>query len=64
MPTDSPTDGAERLPPEKQQGFVDALLENIEDAIVACDAAGVLTVFNHAARKLHGLSERPIAADT
>src|SRR5215207_88943 len=64
MPTDPPSNGAERLPPEKQQGFVDALLENIEDAIVACDAAGVLTVFNHAARELHGLSELPITADS
>ncbi|MFL6256224.1 MAG: PAS domain-containing protein [Pyrinomonadaceae bacterium] len=64
MPSDSPTNGAERLPPEKQQGFIDALLENVEDGIVACDAAGVLTVFNHAARELHGLSERPITADS
>ncbi|HEX8117474.1 MAG TPA: PAS domain-containing sensor histidine kinase, partial [Pyrinomonadaceae bacterium] len=64
MPTDSPSEGAERLPPERQQGFIDALLENVEDAIVACDAAGVLTVFNHAARRLHGLDERPIEPDT
>ncbi|MBV8859514.1 MAG: PAS domain-containing protein [Acidobacteria bacterium] len=64
MPTDSPTNGAERLPPERQRGFIDALLENVEDAIVACDAAGVLTVFNHAARKLHGLAERPLTPET
>ncbi|HEX8150499.1 MAG TPA: PAS domain-containing protein [Pyrinomonadaceae bacterium] len=63
MPSDSPGHTPEAAPPERQQGFVDALLENVEDAIVACDAAGVLTVFNHAARKLHGLSERPITAD-
>jgi PAS domain S-box-containing protein len=64
MPSDSPNNGAERLPSEKQQGFIDALLENVEDGIVACDAAGVLTVFNHAARELHGLSELPITADS
>ena len=66
MQPDSPTDAAAGLPPERQQqqGFIDALLENVEDAIVACDAAGVLTVFNHAARKLHGLAERSITADT
>jgi PAS domain S-box-containing protein len=52
-----------RLPPEKQQGFIDALLENVEDGIVACDAEGVLTVFNHAARGLHGLPERPVSAE-
>src|SRR5919112_1076827 len=64
MPSDSPTKGAAGLPPERQQGFIDALLEHVEDAIVACDAAGVLTVFNHAARELHGLSELPITAET
>jgi PAS domain S-box-containing protein len=63
MPSDSPTNGAERLTPERQRGFVDALLEHVEDAIVACDADGVLTVFNHAARRLHGRAERPITAD-
>ncbi|HWS89531.1 MAG TPA: PAS domain-containing protein [Pyrinomonadaceae bacterium] len=63
MPSDSPTDAVPRLPPERQQGFIDALLENVEDAIVACDAAGVLTVFNHAARRLHGRGARPLTAD-
>ncbi|HEX7317257.1 MAG TPA: PAS domain-containing protein [Pyrinomonadaceae bacterium] len=63
MPSDSPTNPAGGLPPERQQGFIDALLENVEDAIVACDAAGVVTVFNHAARKLHGLAESPVKAD-
>ena len=52
-----------RAPAEKQQAFVNALLENVEDGIVACDAEGVLTVFNHAARDMHGLPERPITAD-
>src|SRR5436309_8430823 len=51
------------LSPEKQQGFINALLENVEDGIVACDSEGVITVFNHAARRMHGSSERPIAAD-
>jgi PAS domain S-box-containing protein len=51
------------LPPEKQQGFINALLENVEDGIVACDSEGVITVFNHAARRMHGLSESSIAAD-
>jgi PAS domain S-box-containing protein len=51
------------LPPEKRPGFISALLENVEDAIVACDAEGVITVFNHAARRMHGRAERAIAAD-
>ena len=63
MPTDSHTDGAEHLPPERPQGFLDALLENIEEAIVACDAAGALTVINHAARKLLGIAELRLTAD-
>ena len=63
MPSDSPNEAAAGLPPERQQGFIDALLEHVEDAIVACDAAGVLTVFNHAARRLHGLEERPLKAE-
>ncbi|HEV2761960.1 MAG TPA: PAS domain-containing protein [Pyrinomonadaceae bacterium] len=50
-------------PPEKQRGFIDALLENVEDGIVACDSEGVLTVFNHAAREMHGRPERPISAE-
>ncbi len=49
---------------QKPQCFIDAPLENIEDAIVACDAAGALTVFNHAARELHGLAELPVTADS
>jgi PAS domain S-box-containing protein len=51
------------LPPEKHQGFINALLENVEDGIVACDSEGVLTIFNHAARELHGRPEQPITAD-
>ena len=39
-----------RLSHHRQQGFVNALLENVEDAIVACDAEGIISVFNHAAR--------------
>jgi PAS domain-containing protein len=32
-----------------------AVLENITDGIVACDAEGVLTLFNRATRDFHGL---------
>jgi len=40
--------------------FLQALLENVQDGIVACDAQGVLTLFNHVTRQLHGLPEEPI----
>ncbi|HLM55057.1 MAG TPA: PAS domain S-box protein, partial [Pyrinomonadaceae bacterium] len=63
MHPEAKTDTTPSLPPEKRQGFINALLENVEDSIVACDSRGVLTVFNHAARKLHGLTERPLPAD-
>ena len=63
MPPKEPVTADATLPPEKQQGFINALLENVDDGIVACDVEGVLTVFNHAAREMHGLPERPISAD-
>jgi PAS domain S-box-containing protein len=46
-----------------QQAFLSAVLEHVEDAIVACDAEGRLILFNRAAREFHGLPEEPIPAD-
>ena len=43
--------------------FLKALLESLETGIVACDARGVLTLFNRATRDMHGLPERPIPPD-
>ena len=40
--------------------FLKALLENVQTGVVACDAAGVLTLFNGVTRALHGLPEEPI----
>ncbi len=40
-----------------------AVLDSVQDGIVACDAAGVLRYFNAAARGMHGLVERPLSAD-
>lgn len=44
----------------KEQQFLKVLLENIEAAIVACDAQGILTVFNHTSREFYGLPEQPL----
>ncbi len=44
-------------------GFLQALLENVQDGIVACDAKGVLTLFNRATRAFHGLPEARIPAE-
>ena len=39
-----------------EQAFLQAVLESVDDGIVACDASGHLTLFNRASRELHGLS--------
>ena len=43
--------------------FLRALLESIQDGIVACDAEGVLTLFNRATVEFHGLPPEPLSAD-
>ena len=45
---------------QEQKDFVDAVLENISDGIVACDASGALTLFNRATREMHGSDTQPI----
>lgn len=40
---------------EEKQELLDAVLESIDVAVVACDALGNLTLFNRAARLSHGL---------
>jgi len=42
----------------REERFLQAMLDNLEEGIVASDREGRLTVFNPAARRLHGLSER------
>ena len=37
----------------EQRRFLEAVLDSIEAGIVACDANGVLTLFNRRARHLH-----------
>ena len=39
----------------RQQSFVAAALENLADGIVACDEQGRLSLFNRAAREMHGI---------
>jgi nitrogen fixation/metabolism regulation signal transduction histidine kinase len=43
----------------EQQRFLEAVLDNIEAGIVACDATGTLTFFNKATREIHGLPAAP-----
>ena len=51
----------EKLDAERE--FTHALLESMQEGIVACDADGVLSMFNPAARSFHGLSEEALKAD-
>ncbi|MBF0445452.1 MAG: PAS domain S-box protein [Magnetococcales bacterium] len=42
---------------EKQRLFLETVLENIQDGIVACDKRGMLTYFNRATRFFHGIDQ-------
>lgn len=42
---------------QQEQQFFQALLENLSDGIVACNAEGELTLFNHATQTFHGLPQ-------
>lgn len=44
-------------------GFAQALLESLQTGIVACNAHGVLTLFNQATREFHGLPQEALPAD-
>lgn len=46
-----------------KQQFLEALLENLSDGIVACDASGTLTLFNAASQTFHGLPAEPVPAE-
>jgi len=39
----------------KEREFLKAIIHNITDGIVVCDASGILTLFNQATREFHGL---------
>lgn len=46
---------------EEKQELLDAVLESIDVAVVACDAVGNFTLFNRKARAVHGLDKHAIA---
>ncbi len=43
-----------------ERAFLTAVLASVEDGIVACDAEGVLTLFNRASQRFHGLPAEPL----
>jgi PAS domain S-box-containing protein len=44
----------------KERNFVEALLENLAEGIVACDAEGHLTRFNRTSAEFHGQGATPV----
>ncbi len=46
----------------KQQELLRLLLENLSEAVVACNAAGELVLFNRAAREWHGANRSDVPA--
>lgn len=47
----------------KDKHFLQTLLDNLSDGIVACDRNGTLTLFNQATQKFHGLPQQNIPAN-
>lgn len=43
-----------------RQELLWAVLENLSEGVVACDASGTLSFFNRATREFHGMAEEPI----
>ncbi len=48
---------------QHQHGYLEGLMESVQVGIIACDAGGILTVFNRAAREMHGIPEAPVGPD-
>lgn len=44
----------------QEREFLKALLNHLTDGIIACDANGILTMFNQATRDFYGLPEYPL----
>jgi len=60
--TDMPqSDIPEQL--RENQEFLQCLLSNLSDAVVACDDQGKLVVMNKAAQRLHGLEAKSVPSD-
>jgi PAS domain S-box-containing protein len=48
---------------QKEQEFLQAVLDNIVEGIVACDEHGTLTLFNRATQALHRSPQEPLTPD-
>ncbi|MGB5713433.1 MAG: PAS domain S-box protein, partial [Waterburya sp.] len=45
---------------DREKNFLQALLDNLSDGIVACNEHGILTLFNQATKDFHGLPQQAI----
>ncbi|MFC2953357.1 ATP-binding protein [Marinicaulis aureus] len=45
---------------EQSQEFLATVMDAAHDAIIASDASGKLSIFNHAAREIHGIDAQPL----
>mgnify|MGYP006288435999 FL=1 len=45
---------------ENERSYLSAVIDNIGEAIVICDAEGRISRFNKTARRVHGLPEQPV----
>jgi PAS domain S-box-containing protein len=52
-----------KLSPALDHDFINAVLDQIADGIVACNEDGVLTLFNAAMLKFHGLPQEALPAE-
>lgn len=48
---------------KEHQEFLEAVLYNIEDGVVACDENGILSLFNRATREFHDIPEAPLVPE-
>ncbi len=48
---------------QREQIFVRAVLDNLYDGIVACNAEGILTLFNRSTRVMHGIDQESLPPD-
>ena len=48
---------------DRERSFLKAILNSLDDGIVACNQDGILTLFNKSAENFHGLPLKTIAAD-
>jgi PAS domain S-box-containing protein len=48
---------------QREQKMLKVLLDNVQVGIVACNAEGLLTLFNRTARDYHGIPEQPLPPD-